>query len=750
MSQSIVKGIVFGLFVLGGVGQAMAAYEGGPYSEKMAPQRLEDGHGVGNGGDSKAIEFVDQVTALAERLSQFSQDCSERLGFDLSALMLAIKQTMVQSTDDVLWLGDRRVEAINYPKAKLIVFNREDWKSNSEKWRFVLHEYLGILGIYESQQYEKSKRVLKLAEDRACLQNQIVHRWRRAIQKGPLVYFLLEEYPAIKRYNLEANEELGELLLESVASDFDVDEKYIYYSRGRQVLRSDLDGKNVQPIFSAEGTIGEIRLVGEHLAIGSRPNALLETKIYVLAKDSGMVSDKRVFRFGPLGWSYNSPRNTLYGYSMGMKPKDIFALNLDKGKILDRWDSPYDGEYSLGKRLFSSPDGQWVIDSEGHIFGAKTLHFAGSFSQPLEDIRYYENYPLTLHGRRLRVFSPDFFQVGFADLARAPQGLFVWQNSAYAFSLESFDELNMEMVSLDSFFAKVNLCLRDPGAQNFQDSQSFVDQQGLVYLALDGKPCIYRWSPESGEYLDPISASGPMKNLIYSPYHHSLFYSNESHQIQHIDLKGEALREELFFAPENEVHGLQAAGKFLYLVKSSEQGIEHMVLGPDGRKVDSHSGFNSLSTLSWDPINRWVYSLSSDKYQNFTRWTLSETGRLAEVKSVPHPDESGFLGPLRVSPRGDLIALGSGEVFYTHEMQSISHLGVTEISDILWLGNSLFYATESGDEVLVRNWSLDFMNPENHRLPGKFVGMLGLPQGGLAIVQSQGGFQFYPFGLGRN
>ena len=116
----------------------------------------QDGGISGGGGDGYAIQFV-QVARMIQTALGVSADSA----VDAAALKRAILETKVESTDQNLELDGKNKDAINYPAEKRITMSRSRWGSLSgtQKRTLVLHEYLGILRIDDSN-YQISARII--------------------------------------------------------------------------------------------------------------------------------------------------------------------------------------------------------------------------------------------------------------------------------------------------------------------------------------------------------------------------------------------------------------------------------------------------------------------------------------------------------------------------------------------------------------------------------------------------------------
>ncbi|MGZ3722960.1 MAG: hypothetical protein ACXVA9_08530 [Bdellovibrionales bacterium] len=127
----------------------------------FAAPLVHAGYETGNGGDAFAIEFEMTARDLAQRLRKVTQD-----SVDVDKWEGAILATEVHS-EDHLYLNGSEVDAINYPAIKRIELNRSRWTpirdaaGTRARFTLVLHEYLGIMGVDDSQ-YRVSSGALKL------------------------------------------------------------------------------------------------------------------------------------------------------------------------------------------------------------------------------------------------------------------------------------------------------------------------------------------------------------------------------------------------------------------------------------------------------------------------------------------------------------------------------------------------------------------------------------------------------------
>ncbi len=115
-----------------------------------------------HGGSADELEFIGLGHQVAGLLSDWgpSQAFPE---IDIAAFKLAISETRVRFTDEILMSEGREVDALNDASTKAIQVNRPRYILISgradQKLALVFHEYLGILGI-EADHYRLSTRFL--------------------------------------------------------------------------------------------------------------------------------------------------------------------------------------------------------------------------------------------------------------------------------------------------------------------------------------------------------------------------------------------------------------------------------------------------------------------------------------------------------------------------------------------------------------------------------------------------------------
>ncbi len=141
------------------------------------------GNTVGNGGDGVAEEFVIEARQAINLLSCIKLEFADIK--IVSTLLSNVEFTEVNSSQESLWLRGRQVDAINFPGEHKILVSRERWSglllaNIGTRVTIVLHEYLGVSGVDDSE-YETSQRLVAKIRNQISDNSISVRRFRNLL-----------------------------------------------------------------------------------------------------------------------------------------------------------------------------------------------------------------------------------------------------------------------------------------------------------------------------------------------------------------------------------------------------------------------------------------------------------------------------------------------------------------------------------------------------------------------------------------
>jgi hypothetical protein len=233
-----------------------------------------------------------------------------------------------------------------------------------------------------------------------------------------------------------------------------------------------------------------------------------------------------------------------------------------------------------------------------------------------------------------------------------------------------------------------------------------VDQNGdIVYLLSSANRRVYRWSMATGTYLNPyvvginqgFNTLAPT-SMVYSSAHQRLYLGYSTGAIRYIDVNG-GPSEVAFANMATAVTSLGSAGNFLvaqagggYLINSS------------GVTTDQGGYYYGYSQqTAWDPVASRLYYTRDGISPNDLHFDEIDqnTGLIDETGETPYHGEYSVPGPIRVSPDGSQILLGSGDIYARIGLTRANTLGKA-VADAHWKDN-LIVDVDSTDLVEIRD-----------------------------------------------
>lgn len=163
---------------------------------------------VGNGGDTYAIQFVDMARKAHDELKKKGSS-----PIQLELFINTINTAVIESTDQQLYLNGAIKDAINYPAESKIIFNRKAWQNApNERTRllFVLHEYLGLMGVDDSRYNVSSETLKSIAQESLICRSVLENNQNQSEISGKIVLELTGRHQAswsdgIRNYGISLN-----------------------------------------------------------------------------------------------------------------------------------------------------------------------------------------------------------------------------------------------------------------------------------------------------------------------------------------------------------------------------------------------------------------------------------------------------------------------------------------------------------------------------------------------------------------
>jgi len=237
-----------------------------------------------------------------------------------------------------------------------------------------------------------------------------------------------------------------------------------------------------------------------------------------------------------------------------------------------------------------------------------------------------------------------------------------------------------------------------------------VQNGDIIYLLSSANKRVYRWSISSGTYLNPyvvgvnqgFTTVAPVA-MDYSVAHGRLYLGYSTGAIRYINVSAGSA-EVPFANMAAGVSSLSSAGNFLLAQVSS--GYDGGFIFNSSGAITGHGGYyyGYSRETAWDPVNSRVYYFRDGLSPNDLHYDVinQTTGQVTSQGETPYHGDYSFGGVIRVTPNGQNILLGTGDIYSEPTMTWSGTLG-SQIADGRWLANgSLVTLSTSGNQTLLR------------------------------------------------
>ena len=237
-----------------------------------------------------------------------------------------------------------------------------------------------------------------------------------------------------------------------------------------------------------------------------------------------------------------------------------------------------------------------------------------------------------------------------------------------------------------------------------------IDQNGdIVYLLSSANRRVYRWSIATGSYLSPYVVGMDLgfntlapTTIAFSSAHNRLYLGYSNGAIRYIDVTAGAAEVSFTTLPAA-VSMLSSAGNFLATQVNGGYNSGY-VLNSSG-VTTTHGGYyyGYSRETAWDPVSSRLYYTRDGLSPNDLHYDEIDqaTGLIAATGETPYHGEYGFSGPIRVSPDGSRILLGTGDIYQRSGLTRMGTLGKA-IADAKWKDN-LVIDVDTTDLVEIRD-----------------------------------------------
>lgn len=510
--------------------------------------------------------------------------------------------------------------------------------------------------------------------------------WSQRRLNGSIVYFLDNASTRLRRYDFATSSWLTDITLNGAADAFDVDATGIYVKFANRVERVALDGSSSTVVPAVTAPLPYIEVVGNVLLMGD------ENNVYAYNKTTGALVSSHFAYYSMGGISTIEAEGRMFGTTQGVSPADVVEVeyNPATGAITNYFDSPYHGAYLIGDRTYAREAGGMVVDSSGIAYASNTLDYLGGLGGAVQGVAFLADRFVVMRGGELAVFSNDVRELGRVGAPAGLQDIMTYAGVPYGIS-GSINALAIVPLSLDAIAQPA-----PPPARSWAEAAPKVD-----FILGDGNDLVmisqvehaaYAFNPASWTQANPTplyngplhAAFSPVNDTVYAAYSGGAIYAFP---------RASAGSANWFAATAATARGLATAGEYVFADDASGAWDSHYTFGPSGTPLSSVEWNYYSRQYEWDPVLRRMYFFRDGTSPNDLHWEqIGVNGAIVDEGESPYHGEVTAITPIRVSPNGSRIIIGSGQVFESVGLTFAGNLNAT-VADIGWLNGDLYALT---------------------------------------------------------
>lgn len=556
-----------------------------------------------------------------------------------------------------------------------------------------------------------------------------------AQRSGNVYYFAFSGPDRLERYDLASRAWLTPVPAEGAITALWVDETAIYAGEDKKLVRWNPDGSSRTVLLSTSKTISLIAVLGEVLVFQQSDSSFGEWTS--LDKTTGASLSTFSTYLGTSMGVDAAGGSLLIATDFGLRRLDISPA----GQLLggaENWIL----DFPPLQRLVVFPTGERVAGTAGQIYSTSSLVPSSKLDTPFNDLTFRgKDIPIVLHGAALTAFTNTLVESGTYNLGtEAGLRVAVQGTDALVFLADSTDPhgFGLKTVPLSAINAQEPDQTLDPSGLRLVDT-AFIDRDGLLRLFSKSQPGLFTWSPASLSWMPTLRLGRLPYQVAYSTPQHRLYMAEASMTVRRLELASPPpAAETLFVQTPKLIAGLQTAGEFLYLAEERN----FAVYSKDAALLQqSEPNIFVGAENTWDPVKRRMYHFTDEAFPgNLNYERIGANGIVTETGGAPSPAEVNFQLPIRVSPDGEKIVLGSGAVFNAADL-TVSLTLRGPVRDAAWQAGRLVTLEPSGTEFTqVQRYTDGFAYNSFTILSGTPVRLLALSDGRLlAITQTAAG-----------
>lgn len=236
----------------------------------------------------------------------------------------------------------------------------------------------------------------------------------------------------------------------------------------------------------------------------------------------------------------------------------------------------------------------------------------------------------------------------------------------------------------------------DPASVSFSLDDAVLGRDDRIYILSKAHRSIFVWNARRQRFETSIGLRGQPTYMAYSSTRDVLFTAYADRSIHSIDPRAAIPYEHLFTTTAENLCGVIAAGDILVACDYSGAWESTLTFDMLGRRVNARDWRHPIAGGVWSAAQQRIYHFRDGSSPNDLIYTpIASNGTIGADVDSPYHTSNGITYPIRVSPNGAYVVLGSGYVFDAGNLQQAGMLSSPMI-DAAWLSGELVTLRANG------------------------------------------------------
>lgn len=579
--------------------------------------------------------------------------------------------------------------------------------------------------------------------------------WLATPQSAGIKYLVSATNSTILRYSLESKTLLSPITLPASRGTITavcVTDSEIFVAHDRALYRYELDGSNPTHIVNAAKAISHLFADGDVLIV-EFPGQHDPTYLSINRRTNALIAEKE-FNLGIVQPVLAPSLNKILGRSIWGNLASISYS--DAGGWLEL-DYEVSATSANSTAFWTFPSESRALSSGGLIYDTGSLAAVGGIGGAIHDVAFTGGNPVVLRSNEVTAYSPALLPTGSIVLSATPETIAIRGTDLFIFVPDTDEGVRVTVTPLSELSAPNPSDPVDPTALAYTPDDVFVANDGIVFLLSKATQNLFRWDPTTRKYLPSIPLVGVPEFVAYAPDLDWIYLGYAPGLIRRIDLADTSLPEIAVAHTQGRILGLAAAGNYIFAVDDIDPWVSHHTFDTNGNAISSEDWNYRSTEYIWNAANQKMYFFRDDSSpsdllweqinSNGTAYPSLARGGLGTKMDSPLHTSTGFLHPIRVSPDGSRVLLGSGVI---HDGTTLARLAgglANAITDAAWLPNGdIISMREISGVAQTQKWSApnyaetQFLQAQGTpfrllSIPGANVVTITLPQSGVPAFQ---------------